>query len=188
LDGLHDESDRQVWAEFDRRYRPILLGFARQLGLDDNDAADVAQESLVRFLSAYRSGEYDRGRGRLRSWLVAIAKYRVADHRRATAQRRVTRGQSAIVDVPEDNELEQIWEAEQRQVIFDRAMDELRQTTRLTDETLEAFDRLVVHSQPVQQVATALDMTPQGIYDAKSRVVAKLRDILHKYRTLYQED
>lgn len=185
LDGLRNESDRGVWDEFDRRYRPILLGFASRLGLDEHDAADIAQETLIRFVRGYRADEYTREKGRLRSWLVGIAKYRIADTRRAAARRRLARGQSAIESIPSDSELEQIWEEQEQQFIFQRAMSELRETTRLNETTINAFERLVVHHESVQKVAASLNMTPQEIYDAKSRVVSRLRGILEKIRALY---
>lgn len=50
LDGLVDPANAEVWDEFDRRYRPIIVGFAARLGLADADAADVAQDVLTRFL------------------------------------------------------------------------------------------------------------------------------------------
>ncbi len=56
LDALHDAGNADVWEQFDRRYRPILIGFARNLGLTDQDSADIAQETLARFLSEYRNG------------------------------------------------------------------------------------------------------------------------------------
>jgi len=65
LDGLHDPANEEVWREFDTRYRPIILGFAVKLGLSDEDAADVAQDTLARFVQEYRAGRYDRTRGRL---------------------------------------------------------------------------------------------------------------------------
>ena len=37
LNGLKDESDGAVWDQFDRRYRPILYGFARRLGMYESD-------------------------------------------------------------------------------------------------------------------------------------------------------
>ena len=42
LEGLLDSGNEAVWREFDARYRPIIVGFARTLGLDPDDAADVA--------------------------------------------------------------------------------------------------------------------------------------------------
>ena len=85
LEGLRDSENAILWEAFDRRYRPILVGFARNLGLDEVDAADVAQETLSRFVQEYREGRYDRSRGRLGAWLVGIARYRILDLRRKRA-------------------------------------------------------------------------------------------------------
>jgi hypothetical protein len=65
LEGLHDPADAVAWEQFDRRYRPIVVGFASRLGLADADAADVAQEVMLQFVKEYRAGKYDRQRGRL---------------------------------------------------------------------------------------------------------------------------
>ena len=43
LEALHDPANAEVWEAFDRRYRSILIGFARNLGLNDQDAADVGR-------------------------------------------------------------------------------------------------------------------------------------------------
>ncbi len=188
LDGLKDESASSIWDEFDRRYRTILYGFARRLGLDEPDAADVAQETLMRFVRDYRAGRYNRGQGRLRAWLIGIARYRVADVRRERARYPVARGESAMGDVPDDSQAEQLWDAEQRRFIFDQALAELRATTRLSERTLEAFERVVLRQEPVTDVAAALGVSPQEIYDAKSRIVGKLKDVLAKYQALFDAD
>ena len=87
LQALHDPHDVATWQEFDTRYRPVLIGFARNFGLDDADAADVAQDTLTRFLEQYRDGRYERERGRLGAWLVGIARYRILDLRRKHGRR-----------------------------------------------------------------------------------------------------
>jgi len=35
LEELKDEANADAWNEFDTRYRPILIGFARRLGLGE---------------------------------------------------------------------------------------------------------------------------------------------------------
>src|SRR5882672_6361039 len=92
LAGLTDPANREIWREFDDRYRPVLQAFARRLGLADEDADEIAQDVLARFVERYRAGEYDRERGRLRSWIFGIARTRVADWRRSRARRREERG------------------------------------------------------------------------------------------------
>ena len=87
LEALLDPADDEVWQDFDRRYRPILIAFAQRLGLPDEDAA---QDTLTRFVRSYREGKYDRDRGRLRSWIIGIARHCIYDihQHRATNPKR----------------------------------------------------------------------------------------------------
>lgn len=185
LDGLHESSNRAAWAEFDRRYRPILIGFLRRMGLNEADAGDVAQETLVCFVQDYRARKYDRQSGRLRSWLIGIARCRLADQRRAAARRREMRGESALgetADAPEaEAEAEALWEAEERRFIFESAVAELRQSTRFAERTIEAFERVVLRREPVESVSAEIGLSPQEIYNAKNRVVERLREIVKRY-------
>lgn len=181
LDGLHDQGNRAVWEEFDRRYRPILMGYLHRMGLDAADAADVAQDTLASFVKDYRLQRYDRRAGRLRSWLIGIARCRLADQQRQRGRRKEVRGESAIFDLPDEAESDAIWEAEQRQFIFEQAVGELRRTSRFNARTLEAFDRIALKQEPVAIVAREMGLTPQEIYNAKNRVVERLRDLVKRY-------
>lgn len=187
LDGLHDSANSLAWSEFDRRFRPILIGFLRRSGLGDFDAADVAQETLTCFVRDYRAGKYDRTQGRLRSWLIGIARYRVADARRAVGRRREYRGESAIVDLPADIDAESIWEAEQREFIFSEAISELRRTSRFSERTIEAFERVVLQREPVERVSVDLGLTAQEIYNAKNRIVQRLREIAQQLEAAFND-
>jgi RNA polymerase sigma factor (sigma-70 family) len=188
LEGLFDPAAEAVWQEFDRRYRPIIVGLARKLGLPDQDAADVAQETLARFVRAYRAGEYDRTRGRLRSWIIGIAKYRIADAQRARAEQRGWRGDSIISGVPEQHELDTIWDVERRQAILRQAVDELRAESRMSDKTIHAFEMLTFHRQSPAAVAEELGTTLNDVYQAKNRVAGRLREIVARLESLYDED
>lgn len=188
LNGLHEPGNRLAWDEFDARYRPILYAFLRRMGVNEMDADDVAQETLACFVRDYRARKYDREQGRLRTWLIGIARYRLADLRRAAGRRRVWRGESAIQCVPDDDNAEAIWDEEQRRVVFDQALRELRQTARFHERTLEAFDRVVLRHEPVDVVAAQLELTPQEIYNSKNRVVARLREIAKRFEATYLGD
>ena len=76
-----------AWELFVRRFRQPVIRFARDLGLSEDEAEDVVQETLASFLRAYRNGRYDRDKGRLSSWLFGIA-HRTAMKIRSKAARR----------------------------------------------------------------------------------------------------
>lgn len=188
LNGLHEQGNQSAWDEFDRRYRPILFAFLRRMGANEIDADDVAQETLVSFVRDYRANKYDRQQGRLGTWLMSIARCRLADFRRAAGRRRTWRGESAIEGLPDDDDAESIWDEEQRRLILEQALCELRQTARFREQTLEAFDRVVLRHEPIEVVSAQLGLTPQEIYNAKNRVVARLREIAERYEASYLGD
>jgi RNA polymerase sigma-70 factor (ECF subfamily) len=181
LAGLRQSENRGAWGEFDRRYRPILIAFIRRMGLNENDAADVAQDTLACFVQDYRRNRYDREQGRLRSWLIGIARCRLADLRRATGRRRELRGESAIEGLSDQCDADLIWETEQRRFMFQQAIGELRETTRFNVRTIEAFEGIVLRGEAVDSVAQRTGLTAQEIYNAKNRVVEKLREIVSRY-------
>lgn len=185
LDGLHDSQNDQVWSAFARRYGPILVGFARRLGLNETDASEVAQETLVRFVEEYRAGKYDRSRGRLRSWLLSIARTRAASVFRQRSVRGERAGITALVDLSDEHTLTQIWQTERRQVILRTALSELRTGTKTNKKTIEAFELLVHGGCPPGVVAEQLGMSIEDVYRAKSRVSQKLREIISRLEAEY---
>ena len=118
LNGLFDPRNAAAWEAFDRRYRPILIGFVRNCGVKQTDAAEIAQETIVRFVEEYREGKYDRSRGRLGAWLVTIARYRVLDMRRKAGTAKVERGESAMIDLDDDKSVGAAYEAERRHALL----------------------------------------------------------------------
>ncbi len=187
LAGLFDPANQAAWSEFDSRYRPMIVSFAQRLGLYESDAADIAQETLARFIRDYREGKYDRERGRLRSWIIGIVKYRVADLKRAQASRRENRGESAMIDMPADDELNQLWEAERRRVLLTQAIEELRSQSKLSEKTMLAFEQYALRDRPVDEVAAELNLTRHDVYMAKNRVAEKLRDILSRLEDIFDD-
>lgn len=166
------------WREFDSRYRPVLVGFARRLSLSEEDARELAQDVLVTFVEEYRGGRYDPGRGRLRAWLFAIARARVARLRRERARDAGRRGESALADLPDDGELTGLWEAEWRRAILRAGMEELRARSRVDGRSLAAFEAVTLGGRSTEEAAAELGMTANAVYIAKFRTLERLRAIL----------
>ncbi|MBM4113403.1 MAG: sigma-70 family RNA polymerase sigma factor [Phycisphaerae bacterium] len=192
LEGLHHRTDGTAWEEFDRRYRPILIGFLRSLGASEIDAADISQDALVRFLTEYRAGRFDRTRGRLRNWLMSIGRTQMALARRREAARREqlaeTPSLDAIAAETDAGGDDAIWEAQRRRVILREAFDRLKSASASSERTLEAFERIVFHAESPAQVAEALSMSMGDVYQAKSRTTQRLRALVEEVERAYDED
>jgi RNA polymerase sigma factor (sigma-70 family) len=188
LDDLADPANDEVWRQIDSRYRPVLTAFAAQLGLSDDDAADAAQETLHRFLTAFRAGRYERGRGRLSSWIIGIARNCVAERKRQTARRREQHGMSAIGEIPGEERQSQMWEAACQREILRRAVEALSAETRFDDRTIEAFELIAFRQLSAAEVAQRLDMTMNDVYLAKHRCLKRLRELVERITVAFETD
>ena len=186
LTGLFDPANAEAWQAFDRRYRPILIGFARSCGLGDHDAAEVAQDTILRFVEQYRAGMYDRSRGRLGTWLVTIARYRVLDMRHASNSLASIRDGTAVV-LHDDRSVQEAYEGQRRLAILREAILELQQHTRVEPRTIRAFELLYYQGMSAQAVAADLGMSVQDVYLARSRVAARVREIVARIELAYDE-
>jgi RNA polymerase sigma factor (sigma-70 family) len=188
LTALRDSEDQGAWLELDARYRPVIIGLARRLGLSHTDAEDVAQEVLARIVKHHRAGGYDRERGRLRSWIAQVARNCIADAHRSATVRRERRGESAFDQAPPEDEFGRLWERELRAAILQRALSELRTATRFDERTIAAFELVGLGGRPAAAVATDLEMTVESVYAAKSRCTKELRAIVGRLTTACEID
>jgi len=183
LVGLKDHPADQAWSQFCERYRPVLTAFARRLGLSEHDAEDAAQETLVAFLEAYRRGEYDRDKGRLRNWLLGIAKNKVRYLQRQKGRDLVIVAgddQSGVMTkIADDQSISELWEAEWRRAVIKVCLAQVR--SQVEASTMQAFELLTLSERPAEEVASQLGMTVNAILKAKRRVLARMREI---YRAL----
>ncbi len=180
LEALLAPGDEETWRIFDARYRPIIFSFARRLDLDADDASEIAQQTLVEFVRSYRAGGYQRDRGRLRAWIMGIARHRVIDMLRERQRRRACRGESAMVNLPGEDHLSRIWSAVSERVIFEAALRELRQETKTEPKTIDAFERLVIGGATAGVVAAEFDLTVEEVYRVKNRITKRLRGIVER--------
>jgi hypothetical protein len=95
------------------------------------------------------------------------------------------RGASAIDVLADDAEAEALWSVEERQFIFLQAVAELKRTAKFNPRTIEAFERVVLRVEPIEKVSAELGLSPQEIYNAKNRVVERLREIVSRHEASF---
>jgi RNA polymerase sigma-70 factor, ECF subfamily len=186
LESLKDRGHAAAWSEFDARFRPLLTAFAVRLGLGRDDAQEVAQETLVEFVLAYQRGQYDRTKGRLSSWILAIAKHRISRKRRADGRDADRLSDSSWRKLSEPARISAVWENEQRRFIIARAMEMLREG-RMSEQSLRAFDLFVVAGVSAEETARECGMSVQDVYTAKYRVAKRLRHLVDELTAAWQE-
>lgn len=187
LDALKEPANEPVWAQMDARYRPVIAGLARRLGLNESDADETAQQSLVEFLCAYRDGRYDRSKGRLSSWILGIARNTAL---RLRKRRDAGRGgdDDAVSDLPDEVALRPIWDEERDRAIIARALAQLRDQSAVDDRTLLAFELVALRGVPAAEVGQQCGMTVDQVYVAKSRLTKSLKELVKQMTEAFEED
>jgi len=183
LEELKTSNEAQAWRRFCDHFRPVVVDFARRLGLSTTDAEDAAQETMVEFLKAFRGGKYDREKGRLSSWLFGVARRVILNLRgRQPLERLVadkTTGTSFWDLIQDDHSIKRSWETQWRQMVLTKCLEQARR--ELDPKVFEAFELYALSEKPVDEVAQRLKMSRNAVYIAKSRVLSRLRQLERQF-------
>ncbi len=179
LNRLSEQENPAAWGEFYERYGDLIRSFARKQGLQAADRDDVLQDvmtSLTRSMPRFR---YDPSRGKFRSYLKtvtirAIVRRRNQDRRR-TALEDI---ESQIHEASRDDALDAIWEQSWRLHHVKRAMRRIEQEFNREDRA--AFAEYAVAGKDARVTASALDMSVEQVWQAKSRVLKRLTQIIEE--------
>lgn len=178
LDRLRDDATREAaWGEFLSRYGRLLYRWCRQWGLQQSDAEDVAQDTLLALVRQIKDFRYDAG-GSFRAWMKTIAYrcwLRIVESR---IRRGTAAGGSAALEalasVAAREDLARSFEAQARQELYEQALDRVRR--RVEPTTWEAFRLCALEDLPGTEVGQRLGMRVGTVYMARCRVQKLLRE------------
>jgi RNA polymerase sigma-70 factor (ECF subfamily) len=174
---IRDPHDGPAWSEFVDVYAPLLHAYGLKRGLQDADAADLAQNTLRQVLRAAPGFVYDPAKGTFRGWLLAIARNELRKFvsRQALAGRGT--GDSDVRAVLEAHPAAEgddaEWEREYQLNLFHWAARRVQVEFR--PKSWQAFWRTVVNGEAIDVVAGDLGMTAGAVYIARSRATARVR-------------
>lgn len=178
--GLRDPKNSAIWQAYVGRYRPLLIAYGQKLGLREADAEDVAQLTLVNFCRAYQDGKYDRERGRLRTWLFAIARNQILNWYRTRDSHLQLGDRSDVGQFPaelnDENRMEQIWEEQWRDALLRQGLEEIKR--EVEPRTFEAFQLFASDQHSAEEVGKRFGMTANAVFSAKRRILRRLRELL----------
>jgi RNA polymerase sigma-70 factor (ECF subfamily) len=173
------DQDQEAWGRAVQLFYPLVHHWCRRAGLQDGDAADVAQEvfrALAQNVVRFRA---DEGRHSFRGWLWGITRLQLLAHHRRRGNQPAGAGGTSVQqrfnEIATDPESE--WSAaEQEQdriLILRRAVALLRATVE--PRTWQVFWRVVVEGHAPAEVAADLGVAVAHVYVIKGRLLRRLR-------------
>jgi RNA polymerase sigma-70 factor (ECF subfamily) len=193
LSRLRDLGDDASWRLFFETYWRLIYNVARKAGLNDHEAQDVVQETVIGVARKIAEFHYDPAKGSFKQWLLLITRRRIQDHLRRhyrtvrvaeTSPEELARGgQEAVApEQPPDAHLDAVWEAEWRENLFQTALGRVRQ--QANPKHYQVFDYCVLQQLPAVKVGQMLGLNAAQVYLAKHRVGLSVK---RKIKELEQE-
>lgn len=174
---LRDRNDRESWALFHKHYGEMLYGYARRLGAPHELAEDVVQEVELYVFRAMPRFRHQSRRGCFRSYLRSAVVHALMRQRQVEGRHGVPWEPKALETLANIDPLDDpIW---QRERYLDRLRWALRSMIKeFQPSTIEAFRLVAIAGRPCAEVASMLEISQASVYQAKSRVLKRLREQL----------
>jgi RNA polymerase sigma-70 factor (ECF subfamily) len=178
--------DGEGWQRLVYLYTPLVAAWCRRYGVSGAEADDITQEVFATVSKRIQDFHKQPGPS-FRSWLRTITRHKLGDRRRQQAREpargvggtdaqdfigQVADRACAVETAPEAEEDEHT----ERRLLCRRALGLIR--SEFEPRTWQAFWHVVIEDRLPGDVADELGMTPNAVYIARSRILARLRELL----------
>lgn len=173
--------DPDAWSRLVRLYSPLVFHWCRRAGLNADDAADVLQNVFLGVATRVSDFRRETASDSFRGWLRTICRFKIADHFRAAANRPEAAGGSTahrnLMQYADEGDTTTDncgTDSDDRGRLLTAALEIVRGDFAPT--TWEAFRLYAVQGKPATEVADTLGVSLDTVYQAKARVLRRLRD------------
>lgn len=162
-------------------YGPLVQRWCKRSGLQDEDVADIFQETFRSVSTHLDRFKPVKEVGSFRSWLRTIVRTKIADYYRKLNEQPAGRGGStdqlrlAAVSDPmaEDSDEDA---GEENALIVQRAMDLIQ--PEFSPQNWKAFRLVALEDYSAVEIAEQLNVQPQAVRQANYRIRRRLRLVL----------
>jgi RNA polymerase sigma-70 factor (ECF subfamily) len=185
LERLKDLGDQTSWNEFYEIYRELICRVARRAGLNETEADEVVQDTVVSVAKKMPGFTYDPAKDSFKGWLLTVTRWRILDQlqkrkgsqsllRSAATNEEGTRT-ATIERIPDPSgfDLAAIWDEEWQKNLMHSALSRIKR--QVHPQHYEIYHLHVILEKPMREVARTLGVNAGQIYLAKHRVGALLK-------------
>jgi RNA polymerase sigma-70 factor (ECF subfamily) len=173
------DNDPDAWRRISRIYGPLVYRWARQAGLQESDAMDLAQEVFAVVSARINDFRHNRPGDSFRGWLWGITSNKVKEFVRCQAANpQAFGGTTAHVRLnelpyapPEESRAEDLLDTNTG--LMHRAIGLIR--AEFEEKTWQAFWRATIDERKASEIADELGMTSAAVRQAKCRVLWRLK-------------
>ncbi|MEW6158129.1 MAG: sigma-70 family RNA polymerase sigma factor [Verrucomicrobiota bacterium] len=183
LTRLKDWDDQESWREFFNTYWKLIYGVALKAGMNEQEAQEVVQETVISVARRMKDFKYDPALGSFKSWLLQLTRWRIYDQYRKrekhaiahTPRSDLTPRTATVERVPDPAglNLDRVWDQEWQRNLIDAALERVKR--KVKPKQYQIFDLYVLKKWPVGKVTRTLGVSLAQVYLSKHRVSRLLR-------------
>lgn len=184
LRDLAGDAMHPRWGEFVARYRPMMVAYLRE-HFPSLEAEDLVQEVMALFVRLLPAYHYDPdANGRFRNYVIGVVRHKAIDAlRRHESRERVAKEFAKLVPGADDCADERA-RAEWRETIYQAALSQFLADGSLSARNRDIFRRTAIDGESPAAVAYAFGVSRAAVDQAKSRMMARLREWVDAMRRL----
>jgi RNA polymerase sigma-70 factor (ECF subfamily) len=173
------DGEETAWRQVVALYQPLIRAWLVRQQVQPQEAEDLTQDVLAILVKGLPRFDHPGKPGAFRAWLRAITVNRAREFWRQGKCRALTPGGSAFLDQLDQledsaSDGSRLWDEEHDQHVLRHLLTELEKD--FEPATLQAFRRLTFDKASGREVAAELGMSRAAVYNAKSRVLQRLRE------------
>lgn len=163
---IRDPQDTKAWELFVDLYTPIVYRYLTSKRLQDADAVDLTQETLMEVARCIQQFEYRPETGRFRDWLATVVRRRL--YRFWNQRKTEVPLDSDLIGDGDDAQWLDLFQAELLKVGVERVKQQVE------DKTWQVFRLTWMDEVPASEVSQQLDIPIDLVYSAKARFLKRL--------------
>lgn len=167
--------DQNAWEKFVQLYTPLMFHWARKVGLQQSDSADLVQDVLSIVFRRLPDFQYDAS-GSFRGWLRTVTLNKFREKKRKKVTDVSIASNSMLEQIASLSRAESTWDLDYAQMLLQQTMTLME--SDFHPGTWKAIRAVMAQGMTVDQAAEATGVSVWTIYSAKARLMKRLREEL----------
>ena len=176
LRAVANTENEAAWQRFFDLYAGFIFSIARSKGLKPEDADDIVQIVFTDLARNLPTFQYDRSKGKFRSYIAGLVHWRVIDRLKAVRRDAYLKAdfmeEIKAIGPGDDEFADREWQA----VAMDHALRRVKPSVR--PEHYAAFVASTVEGQDTETVMKLYNLSRDNLYQIRKRLSERLRKVM----------
>lgn len=178
LRDIGSNADNARWGEFVERYQGMMAAYLKA-NFPSLEAEDIVQETLMTLSGILPNYQYDpEAKGYFHNYLTGILRNKARRECEKRARDKASRDAAAAAFAAGSDAAHDARIAEWQKSVYEIAMRELLSDDSIHQRSKQIFLRLSVDGMSPTEVASAYGVERNAVDKIKSRMIARLREIV----------